>query len=91
MNERQLKDLGLKSVPRNPLLFGIFQRMGLVEQIGSGIRRIRQMCRDYVVADPNIEVSESWVITIFRRPVSNSGISMPEIRPQQSRHCRKNQ
>ena len=38
-------DLGTRSVPRNRLLFGMFHRMGMVEQIGSGIRRIRQECR----------------------------------------------
>ena len=62
------EDLGTKSVPRNPLLFGMFYRMGLVEQIGSGIRRIRQLCRDYKVAEPLIDVSENWVTTTFARP-----------------------
>lgn len=60
--------LGVKSVPRNPLLFGIFYRMDLVEKIGSGIKRIRQMCRDYEVAEPVFEVSEHWVTTTFKRP-----------------------
>ena len=32
------EDLGIKSVPRNRLLFGMFHRMGMVEQIGSGIQ-----------------------------------------------------
>lgn len=40
----------------------------MVEQIGSGIGRIRQGCRDYGVADPLIEVSEHWVTTTFARP-----------------------
>ena len=40
------EDLGTRTVPRNPLLLGVLYRMGLVEQIGSGIRRIRQLCRD---------------------------------------------
>lgn len=62
------EDLGIKSVPRNRLLFGMFHRMGMVEQIGSGIRRIRQECRDYGVAEPLIEVSEHWVTTTFARP-----------------------
>ena len=62
------EDLGTKSVPRNRLLFGMFHRMGMVEQIGSGIRRIRQECLDYGVAEPLIEVSEHWVTTTFRRP-----------------------
>ena len=67
------EDLGIKSVPRNRLLFGMFHRMGMVEQIGSGIRRIRQECHDYGVEEPLIEVSEHWVTTTFRRPVSSTG------------------
>ena len=67
------EDLGIKSVPRNRLLFGMFHRMGMVEQIGSGIRRIRQECRDYGVEEPVIEVSENWVTTTFRRPTAQAG------------------
>ncbi len=66
------EDLGTKSVPRNPLLFGMFYRMGLVEQIGSGIRRIRQLCRDYKVAEPLIDVSENWVTTAFARQIEHA-------------------
>ena len=66
------EDLGTKSVPRNPLLFGMFYRMGLVEQIGSSIRRIRQLCRDYDVAEPLIDVSENWVTTTFARQVEHA-------------------
>ena len=66
------EDLGTKSVPRNPLLFGMFYRMGLVEQIGSGIRRIRQLCRDYEVAEPLIDVSENWGTTTFARQVEHA-------------------
>ena len=65
------EDLGTKSVPRNPLLFGMFFRMGLVEQIGSGIRRIRQLCLEHEVAAPVIEVSEHWVTTTFARRVDH--------------------
>ena len=65
-------DLGVKSIPRNPLLFGILHRMEAVERIGSGIRRIRDLCREHGVAEPLIEVSDSWVTTTFRRPVTES-------------------
>ncbi len=64
-------DLGVKSIPRNPLLFGMLHRMDAVEHIGSGIRRIRELCRDYGVAEPEIEVADSWVTTTFRRPAIN--------------------
>ena len=67
------EDLGVKSVPRNLLLFGMFHRMGMVEQIGSGIRRIRQECRDYGVAEPLIEVSENWMTMTFPRPTAQTG------------------
>lgn len=56
------EDLGLRSVPRNPLLFGILYRMGgLVEQIGSGIKRIRDACAKYQVPPPKLTVSEAFV------------------------------
>ena len=71
------EDLGTKSVPRNPLLFGMLYRMGLVEQIGSGIRRIRQLCRDYEVAEPLINVSENWVTTTFVRPSEHAADREP--------------
>ena len=72
-------DLGLKSIPRNPLLFGILHRMEAVEKIGSGIRRIRDLCREHGVGEVLIEVSESWVSTTFPRPTAQvqtkSGLS----------------
>ena len=61
-------DLGAKSMPRNPLLFGMLYRMDVVENIGSGIRRIRDLCREHDVAEPVIDVSEHWVTVTFPRP-----------------------
>lgn len=63
-------DLGIKSIPRNPLLFAMLHRMEAVEHIGSGIKRIRNLCREYGVAEPQIEVSEHWFTVIFPRPLS---------------------
>ena len=65
MNER---DLGTKSVPRNPLLYGMLARMGLVGGIGSGIRRMKSLCREYGVPEPRIEVSGTGMTISFRRP-----------------------
>ena len=76
------EDLGVKSVPRNPLLFGMFYRMGMVEQVGSGIKRIREMCRDYGVAEPVIEVSENWVTTTFKRPIEQVAGEVTPLTPQ---------
>lgn len=60
-------DLGTKSLPRNPLLFGMLYRMDVVEQIGSGIRRIRDLCREHGVQEPIIDLSEHWVTVTFPR------------------------
>jgi len=73
------EDLGQKSLPRNPLLFGLFYRMDLVEQIGSGILRIRDLCREYGVSEPTFDVSESWVTVAFPRAVEGM---TPEVTPE---------
>ena len=63
-------DLGAKSMPRNPLLFGMLYRMDVVENIGSGIRRIRDFCIEHGVAEPVIDVSDHWVTVTFPRPAA---------------------
>ena len=60
-------DLGTKSVPRNPLLFGMLFRMDVVEQVGSGVRRMLLRCREHGVPQPRIDVSEHWVTVTFHR------------------------
>lgn len=37
------KDFGHKSISRNPLIFGLFQRIHLVEKVGSGILRMEEL------------------------------------------------
>ena len=61
-------DLGTKSVPRNPLLYGMLARMGLVGEIGSGIRRMNSLYRESGLDEPGMEVSATQVRTIFKRP-----------------------
>ena len=75
-------DLGFKSIPRNPLLFGMLHRMEAVEHIGSGIRRIRNLCSDYGVAEPQIDVSEHWFTVTFPRPGSRVENQQPESQPE---------
>jgi ATP-dependent DNA helicase RecG len=72
-------DLGKKSIPRNPLLFGMLYRMDAVEHIGSGIKRIKQICADYGIAAPEIQVEEDWFTVAFPRV---SAIATPEVTPQ---------
>ncbi len=66
-----IKMLGEKSIPRNPLLFSIFYRMELVEKLGSGIKRIRRLCKETGVEEPIIEIDDNWFTIIFRRDIQD--------------------
>ena len=77
------EDLGSKSVPRNPLLFSMLYRMKLVEQIGSGIRRIHDACLEHGVAEPAIQVSPDWLTVTF--PRHEAGIA-PHVTPHETPH-----
>lgn len=63
-----LKELGKKSLSRNKLLFGLMQRMDLIEKAGTGILRIRTAMKDYKLILPKIETDENWFSIIFKRP-----------------------
>ena len=81
------EDLGTRSVPRNPLLFSMLYRMRLVEQIGSGIRRIHEACRDYGVAEPEFQVSSDWLTVLFPRPVEALAPHVtPHVTPHETPH-----
>jgi ATP-dependent DNA helicase RecG len=63
------KDLGKKSLSRNNLLFGLMQRMDLVEKVGSGITRMRRAMKDYGLRVPIFDINDNWFTIIFKRPV----------------------
>jgi len=50
-----LETLGTRSIRGNPLLFGMMHRMNLVEKVGTGLKRIRNMCEAYPCHAPVIE------------------------------------
>ncbi len=61
-------DLGKKSMPRNFLLFGLMQRMELVEKVGTGILRMNKAMKEYRLKMPKIETDANWFTIIFERP-----------------------
>ncbi len=58
------------------------QDMDAVEHIGSGIKRIKQICNDYGVAAPEIQVEEDWFTVSFPRV---SATATPQVTPQVGR------
>jgi ATP-dependent DNA helicase RecG len=61
------EEFGKKSLSRNPLLFGLMQRVNLGEMIGSGITRIRNSMKEYGL-EYKFDITENWFTIIFYRP-----------------------
>ena len=68
VGKMKVEDLYKKSYPRNNLLFGLMQRMELVEKIGSGLMRINEMMDEYLLPHPIIEASDIYFGISFARP-----------------------
>lgn len=60
-------EFGKKSSSRNPLIFGLFERMRLVEQIGSGISRMQDLMQEEGLTPPEFNTEGMFTVT-FRRP-----------------------
>ena len=60
------KNFGRKSLSRNPLIFGLFTRMHLVEHIGSGIPRMRKEMLDAGLPEPIYETDGMFTVTFLR-------------------------
>jgi ATP-dependent DNA helicase RecG len=63
------EDLGKRSMPRNPLLFSMMERMDLVEKVGTGILRMKDAMKEYGLNEPVIEADENWFSITFERDV----------------------
>lgn len=63
-----IDELYEKSIPRNPLLFGLMERMELVEKAGSGLVRIEKAMLDYKLDKPDIKADRNWFHITFKRP-----------------------
>lgn len=52
---------------RNPILADVFQRMGIVEKWGTGIRRVNESCLAAGLSKPDFQVSDDAVRVIILR------------------------
>ena len=60
-------EFGKRSLSRNPLIFGLFERIRMVEQIGSGIVRMRDLMAETGLTPPEFTMDGMFTVT-FRRP-----------------------
>ena len=62
------RDFGKFSVRRNLILADLFHRMGKVERIGSGIKRMKDMLRAANLEPPKFEVTTFFKAIFYRNP-----------------------
>ncbi|MBU2554501.1 MAG: putative DNA binding domain-containing protein, partial [Bacteroidetes bacterium] len=60
------RDFGKRSHSRNPLVFGLFSRMRMVEQIGSGIGRIRSLMNEHRLPAPQFSYEGMFTVVLNR-------------------------
>jgi ATP-dependent DNA helicase RecG len=59
-------DFGKRSHSRNPLIFGLFARMQLVEQVGSGINRMNDLMKSAGLMSPEYSTDGMFTIKLLR-------------------------
>lgn len=64
------KDFGKKSHSRNPLIFGLFERIQMVEQVGSGISRIKESLNEAGLPKPEFNIEGMFTLKLTRPIVS---------------------
>ncbi|QCX40275.1 ArsR family transcriptional regulator [Aureibaculum algae] len=60
-------EFGKRSLSRNPLIFGLFERIRMVEQVGSGISRMRDLMIEENLTPPEFNTEGIFTVTL-RRP-----------------------
>ena len=61
----------INSIARNcapPIIADLFHRMGKVERMGSGIKRMRELMRDAELKEPVFEMDAFFRVTFYRDP-----------------------
>ncbi len=76
------KDFGRKSHSRNPLIFGLFARMQLVEQVGSGIGRIQELMEKAGL--PEASFSKEGMFTVILQRPDQSEVDQKETGSEKS-------
>jgi ATP-dependent DNA helicase RecG len=61
-----INEFGTRSFSRNPLIFGLFNRMDLVEKIGSGINRMKEAMLTAELTEPEFNLEGIFAIKLYR-------------------------
>ena len=71
------KDLGKKSVLRNPNIASLLHRVGYIEKMGTGVTKMRKLMRDAGLLPPLFESGYFFTATFRRSGTKGSGRKQP--------------
>lgn len=71
MSIKKLLDPNHNSVPRNKLIAMLFYDVGLIENYGSGIKKILKDCNRLGFPDPEFEETQGGFQVVFRKEIYN--------------------
>ena len=76
------KHFGRKSLSRNPYIFSLFMRMNLVEHVGSGIGRMRELMLGDGLPEPEYDTEGMFNITLRRAPSPTQKAELSDLENQ---------
>ena len=66
------ENFGTVSITRNSLVVNMFYRIGYIEQMGTGIMRIKEAAKEANVPEPTFELSGFFKVTFKRNEIDTS-------------------
>jgi len=70
-----------RSDARNRVIANVFKELGLIEQWGSGIARIKKLCLNIGLKEPKIVEQNDFVDVEFYRPIVEDSVGNDRLRP----------
>ena len=72
----QLESNNYKSKTRNKLIALMFKECGLIEKYGSGIGRVKKLCKEHGVIEPKFqEIQKGFQVTLYKKKLEDEGVS----------------
>ena len=72
----ELKGNNYVSKTRNKLIALMFKECGLIEKYGSGIDRIKRLCKEHRLPEPKFEeIQKGFRVTVYKEKKDNEGVN----------------
>ena len=66
------QDFGMRSAPRNPVIADMMYKVEYMERMGTGIRKMRDLCREAEIALPHFVYDHDFRVSFHREVLPNN-------------------